>query len=80
MATALTNPYTVPTDQEVLDWATTAVVLILSTGQAYSIDGSRTLTRANLNDVRATVREYEVKVNVAEKRTSTNYARFLRPV
>ncbi len=39
-------------------------------GQAYSI-GSRSLTRANLSEVRAAIRELESKINALETRGTT---------
>lgn len=82
MTVNLINIIGVPTDQEIVDWARTALIQVLATGQAYGIDG-RSLTRATPDDLRAIISEYEGRIETAEAGTSgskENFARFRRPV
>ncbi len=44
---------------------------IVATGQSYTI-GSRTLTRANLNEIRKTIDYWENKVSAIEKSNKNN--------
>lgn len=45
--------------------------IIVATGQSYTI-GSRTLTRANLNEIRKTIDYWENKVSAIEKSNKNN--------
>lgn len=65
------------TDQELLDIYRAALAQIGSTGQAYGHDG-RTLTRADLDEVRKTIEWLEGRIAGAENGPAKNLAKLVR--
>lgn len=54
------------TDKEMLEQVNAAISAIAVGGQSYSI-GSRSLTRANLSELRATKADLEARIAAAER-------------
>lgn len=78
MAFTLANPIGTGTDQELLDYARACMARILAHGVAYDNKG-KSLTQADLPDIRATIEWLESRVNTAANGMSVNYVRRLRP-
>jgi hypothetical protein len=53
-----------PTDQQILDAFKSALIAVAS-GQSYTING-RSMTRANLPEIRAVIAEYSTKLALAD--------------
>lgn len=78
----LSNPIGTGTDAELLEFTRAAIARITMLGQHRTADG-RTLTEANLPDLRKQVEWLEARVNGATSGSAankTNYARRKRPV
>lgn len=81
MAFDIENLIGTGTDQELLDITRAAIAQVTLHGQSYSIDG-RSLTRADLKDLREQELYYEARVNAAAgaTRNKQNIARFRRAI
>jgi len=66
------------TDAELLDIAKEAYEKVMTSGQAYQIDG-RTYTRADLDSLQKQISWLESKVAAAAGRSARNLVRFKRP-
>lgn len=79
MAFDIANPIGTGTDAELLAYTRAAIAQVTMHGQAYSYDG-RSLTRADLADLRKQEAHYEAKVNAAagSSRSKCNVAKFRR--
>jgi len=78
MAFNYTNLIGTGTDTELLEFARAAIAQILVTGQSYSMDGGRSLTRADLPELRQCVEWLEGRINTEAGDSNTNYCRFKR--
>jgi riboflavin synthase alpha subunit len=67
-----------PTNQELLEATRTAILEIVQTGQSISADG-RSLTMANLSELRKLEAELKVEVAAAAK-AGRNRLLYVRPV
>lgn len=65
------------TDQEILDLARQNLADVLAGGVSRSIRGM-TLTRADLPEIRATIREYQRRVNAATGKQTFTQTRHVR--
>lgn len=65
-------------DAELLALVRSAIAQIVATGQSYSAGDGRTLTRADLAELRRTERELQQRVSGATEGLASNYARFKR--
>jgi site-specific recombinase XerC len=80
MAFNLTNTIGTGTDEEMLEFARAAIVQIMATGQAYGTNG-RSLTRAELAELREMVTWLENRINAAagSSAPTQTYVRLRRP-
>lgn len=79
MAFNVANPIGTGTDEELLAFTRAAIAQVTLQGQSYTIDG-RSLTRADLADLRKQEQHYEAKINAAagSSRSKNNVAKFRR--
>ena len=74
----ITNLIGTGTDAELLEFARAAIAQILVSGQAYTKD-NRTLTRADLAQLRETVAWLEARIAADASQSTTVYATLRRP-
>ncbi len=77
MAFNISNPIGTGTDSELLEFTRAAIAQVTLHGQAYTNDG-RSLTRADLADLREQLKFFESRVNAAAGRRRDNLASLQR--
>ena len=77
MAFNLSNPIGTGTDLELLNFTRAAIAQITLHGQAYTVDG-RSLTRADLADLRDQLKFFESRVNASAGNRRDNLASLQR--
>lgn len=78
MAFDIANPIGTGTDAELLEFTRAAIAQITLHGQAYTVRG-KTLTRADLPELREQLQWLESRINADAGESKTNFARRQRP-